>query len=102
MYGQLGLGKNKNSSPGTLVAEDEPRQVDFKHRIHDIVCGLDNTVIATKNGIYAMGWGADGQLGQGYDDKDRPSRLAFEKDIKKLSSSTDFTMALSVCLSPTI
>lgn len=96
MYGQLGLGKNKSSSPGILVAENKPRLVDFKHRIQDIVCGLDNTVISTENEeIYAMGWGADGQLGQGYDDKDIPSKLSFKSQIKKLSSSTDFTLASS-------
>jgi alpha-tubulin suppressor-like RCC1 family protein len=42
-----------------------------------------------------MGWSADGQLGQGFEDKDIPSKLTFNNQIKKLSSSTDFTLALS-------
>jgi alpha-tubulin suppressor-like RCC1 family protein len=45
--------------------------------------------------IYGMGWSADGQLGQGHEDKDIPSKLNLKSDIKKLSSSTDFTLALS-------
>lgn len=44
-----------------------------------------------------MGWGADGQLGQGNNstiDKNVPSCLPLKGDILKLSSSTDFTLAL--------
>lgn len=94
MYGQLGLGKSKRSNPGSLVCEKKPQYVDFKHRIKDIVCGLDNTVIATQDKeVYAMGWGADGQLGQGFEDKDVPSKLAFPYQVEKLSSCTDFTLA---------
>lgn len=94
MYGQLGLGKNKNSNPGSLVAENEPKLIDFKEKIEGIVCGLDNTIFATHDQIFGMGWSADGQLGQGFDDKDVPSPLSFKAEIKKLSSSTDFTLAL--------
>lgn len=96
MYGQLGLGKNKSSNPGTLVCETKPTRVDFDHPIQSIVCGLDHTVIATKNNeLYAMGWGADGQLGQGFEDKSIPSKLSFHHQVQKLSSSTDFTLALA-------
>lgn len=42
-----------------------------------------------------MGWGADGQLGQGCDDKDIPSQVPIDCSIKKLSSSTDFTLLLT-------
>lgn len=42
-----------------------------------------------------MGWSADGQLGQGSEDKDVPSKLPLKRHLKKLSSSTDFTLALS-------
>jgi hypothetical protein len=48
MYGQLGLGKNKNTAPGALVAEQRPRLVDFKQQIEHITCGLDNTILATR------------------------------------------------------
>lgn len=42
-----------------------------------------------------MGWSADGQLGQGHEDKDTPSKLNLQSDLRKLASSTDFTLALS-------
>lgn len=117
MYGQLGLGKNKNTAPGDLIAESEPKLVDFDQSIEHLVCGLDNTILATRGKflkteyskfqinfliyialdglIYGMGWSADGQLGQGHDDKDVPSKLSLKSEIKKLSSSTDFTLALN-------
>ncbi|KAI8049434.1 regulator of chromosome condensation 1/beta-lactamase-inhibitor protein II [Gilbertella persicaria] len=96
MYGQLGLGKNKNTHPGKLIAEQIPRLVPFKgDKVDHIQCGLDHTIFSTIDGsIYGMGWSADGQLGQGKDDKDRPSRLGLSMKVKKLSSSTDFTLAL--------
>ncbi|KAI9363626.1 regulator of chromosome condensation 1/beta-lactamase-inhibitor protein II [Pilaira anomala] len=94
MYGQLGLGKNRNSNPGSLIAERQPKLIDFKEKIEGIVCGLDNTIFATQDQIFGMGWSADGQLGQGFEDKDVPSPLSFKAEIMKLSSSTDFTLAL--------
>ncbi|KAI8088523.1 regulator of chromosome condensation 1/beta-lactamase-inhibitor protein II [Thamnidium elegans] len=94
MYGQLGLGKNKNSNPGSLIAESQPTLVNFKEKIESITCGLDNTIFATKKQIFGMGWSADGQLGQGFEDKTVPSPLSLEIEIKKLSSSTDYTFAL--------
>ncbi|CAO3702618.1 unnamed protein product [Rhizopus stolonifer] len=95
MYGQLGTGKNKNTRPGQLVAETGMALVDFKENIEHVVCGLDNTILATKNGIYGMGWGADGQLGQGFDDKDIPSPLKLKCTTQKISSSTDYTLLLT-------
>jgi hypothetical protein len=47
MYGQLGLGKNKSTTPGTLVAERKPIRVGFGGKIHHITCGLDHTIFAT-------------------------------------------------------
>lgn len=112
MYGQLGLGENKNTAPGQLVTEKKPTLINLKKNIKHIVCGLDNTILATgsrtksvneiyvltslrlENEIYGMGWSADGQLGQGKEDKDVPSKLDLSIQIKKLSSSTDFTLAL--------
>lgn len=50
-----------------------------------------------RNKMYAMGWGADGQLGQGHDqsgDQSAPSCLPLEGPLQKLSSTTDFTLAL--------
>lgn len=97
MYGQLGLGKNKNTTPGQFVKEEKPNLVNLPDKITHITSGLDNTIIATStNTLYGMGWSADGQLGQGKDDKDVPSRLRLSLQVKKLSSSTDFTLALDV------
>ncbi|RUP45577.1 hypothetical protein BC936DRAFT_147992 [Jimgerdemannia flammicorona] len=52
-----------------------------------------------KNKLYAMGWGADGQLGLGNgstSDRSTPSLIAGldGRRVRKLASSTDFTMAL--------
>lgn len=97
MYGQLGIGKNKNTTPGQFMKEEKPKLVDFLDKITHITSGLDNTIFATdKNALYGMGWSADGQLGQGKEDKDVPSQLPLNLQVKKLSSSTDFTLALDV------
>ncbi|EPB88986.1 hypothetical protein HMPREF1544_04247 [Mucor circinelloides 1006PhL] len=97
MYGQLGIGKNKNTTPGQFMKEEKPKLVDFLDKITHITSGLDNTIFATdKNALYGMGWSADGQLGQGKEDKDLPSQLPLNLQVKKLSSSTDFTLALDV------
>ncbi|KAG1504675.1 hypothetical protein G6F52_012162 [Rhizopus delemar] len=97
MYGQLGIGKNKKTTPGQLVAESQLRLVNFDKTIKDVACGLDNTVLTTEadGEIYAMGWGADGQLGQGQSDKDVPSKLDISCMTKKISSSTDYTLLLT-------
>jgi alpha-tubulin suppressor-like RCC1 family protein len=123
MYGQLGTGESKSTRPGELMATQQPAAIHGYEgeRIVDIVCGMDNTVFATgkeenkvifreiiamanfwggeedRNKMYAMGWGADGQLGQGHDQSDDqsvPSYLPLEGPLQKLSSSTDFTLAL--------
>ncbi|CEI97662.1 hypothetical protein RMCBS344292_11792 [Rhizopus microsporus] len=47
MYGQLGIGKNKNTVPGELAAESTLQNVKLDGVIEHIVCGLDNTVLAT-------------------------------------------------------
>ncbi|KAJ1921723.1 hypothetical protein H4219_000456 [Mycoemilia scoparia] len=53
-----------------------------------------------KGRVFAMGWGADGQIGTGpndMDDKDIPTLVSGLDgvNIKKISTSTDFTLALS-------
>ncbi|KAI7904447.1 regulator of chromosome condensation 1/beta-lactamase-inhibitor protein II [Cokeromyces recurvatus] len=104
MYGQLGLGQNKNTNPGKMMLEREPKVVQQQisgMNIKHIVCGLDHTILATEeenddDSLWGMGWSADGQLGQGKEDKDRPSKLPLSSgQIKKLASSTDFTLALN-------
>ncbi|KAI9318649.1 regulator of chromosome condensation 1/beta-lactamase-inhibitor protein II [Dichotomocladium elegans] len=98
MHGQLGLAKSKQSHPGTFVVQSSPALVTAT-RVMDIACGLDHTVFVTEDqSIYAMGWGADGQLGLGTTtDRDEPTRLrvSFGATIKKLTGSTDFTLALT-------
>ncbi|KAF9438260.1 hypothetical protein BGZ76_008993 [Entomortierella beljakovae] len=118
MYGQLGLGGSKDtltqelagqSVPG-FVFEPSPTAVqlpDPEENVTQVECGLDHTVLLTDRGnIYSMGWGADGQLGLGPESSsdrslptlvERLSSKARGKEIglvKKISSSTDFTLAL--------
>ncbi|KAI8147966.1 regulator of chromosome condensation 1/beta-lactamase-inhibitor protein II [Fennellomyces sp. T-0311] len=101
MYGQLGLGKSKATDPGTLVMQTQPQAVETCMNITDIACGLDHTVfVAGDKHLYAMGWGADGQLGlaDGWTgDKNVPTQLPTldNAPIKKLAGSTDFTLALT-------
>ncbi|ORX62473.1 RCC1/BLIP-II protein [Hesseltinella vesiculosa] len=98
MYGQLGLSESKASRPGTFVTQSKPTQVTIQESsITNLVCGLDNTIFSTDTATFGMGWGADGQLGQGDEkamDQATPHRVALEGRVKKLSSSTDFTLAL--------
>ncbi|KAI7865144.1 regulator of chromosome condensation 1/beta-lactamase-inhibitor protein II [Spinellus fusiger] len=102
MYGQLGIGRCKETSPGTLVVEENPVLVNgYKGKITNIACGLDHTVFATDHcSLYAMGWGSDGQLGLGTEftgDKSLPTPLSQwgNKRIKSMSGSTDFTLVLT-------
>ncbi|KAI9263200.1 regulator of chromosome condensation 1/beta-lactamase-inhibitor protein II [Phascolomyces articulosus] len=102
MYGQLGLGKSKDTHPGTFVMQTRPQLVETCMNITDIACGLDHTVFVTEDKhLYAMGWGADGQLGLGKDwtgDKNIPTplpSLGSTSCIKKIAGSTDFTLALT-------
>lgn len=48
----------------------------------------------TEQALYGMGWSADGQLGQGKDDQCVPSKLRLMVQTDKLSTSTDFSLAL--------
>ncbi|KAJ2695583.1 hypothetical protein H4218_005174 [Coemansia sp. IMI 209128] len=66
-----------------------------------VQCGLDHTVVLTSSGrAFAMGWGADGQLGAGpklttaYGRPVLVSGLE-EAPLVDISSSTDFTLALA-------
>ncbi|CAG8609672.1 4720_t:CDS:2 [Paraglomus brasilianum] len=101
MYGQLGIGKSKNrieEAEKDIVFEPIPRCLDLKGNVKQVACGLDHSIILTdQNILYAMGWGADGQLGIGStSDKDVPTiiPLLSGKPVKKIASSTDFTFAL--------
>ncbi|KAJ2160851.1 hypothetical protein GGF46_001908 [Coemansia sp. RSA 552] len=64
-----------------------------------VQCGLDHTlVLTTKGRVFAMGWGADGQLGTGSTmDSDKPVRVCGLEDapVVDISSTTDFTLALT-------
>ncbi|KAG0004897.1 Williams-Beuren syndrome chromosome region 16 protein [Entomortierella chlamydospora] len=118
MYGQLGLGGSKDTLGQELagqavagfVFEPLPTEVklaDPSENVVQVECGLDHTVLLTDQGnLYTMGWGADGQLGLGPESSsdravptlvERLSWKAKGKEIgrvKKISSSTDFTLAL--------
>ncbi|KAI7851685.1 regulator of chromosome condensation 1/beta-lactamase-inhibitor protein II [Circinella umbellata] len=101
MYGQLGLGQSKETHPGTFVMQTQPKLVEACMNITDIACGLDHTVfVAEDKQLYAMGWGADGQLGlaEGWTgDKNVPTQLPLlgSSPITKIAGSTDFTLALT-------
>ncbi|KAJ2885802.1 hypothetical protein H4R27_001093 [Coemansia aciculifera] len=66
-----------------------------------VQCGLDHTVVLTSRGrAFAMGWGADGQLGAGPNSATAFSRPVLvsgleEAPLTDISSSTDFTLALT-------
>ncbi|KAG0007019.1 Williams-Beuren syndrome chromosome region 16 protein [Modicella reniformis] len=118
MYGQLGLGGSKETlfneltgqSVAGLVFEPSPTMVqlpDPSENVVQVQCGLDHTILRTDQGnLYAMGWGADGQLGLGPESSsdravptliERLSWKARGKEVgrvKDISSSTDFTLAL--------
>ncbi|KAG0049101.1 Williams-Beuren syndrome chromosome region 16 protein [Gryganskiella cystojenkinii] len=118
MYGQLGLGRSKDTLSKELAGQDVDRFVfepnptsvelpDPSENVVQVQCGLDHTVLLTDQGnLYSMGWGADGQLGLGEgssSDRAVPTlieRLSFKaqgKDlgrVRDISSSTDFTLAL--------
>ncbi|KAI8970324.1 regulator of chromosome condensation 1/beta-lactamase-inhibitor protein II [Mycotypha africana] len=95
MFGQLGLGKDKHTAAsGESVRQDTPQLVPFGTAIQQITCGLDHTIFATEDEVYGMGWSADGQLGQGTEDKCLPSKLPLSLPIQKMSTSTDFTLLL--------
>ncbi|KAF9349606.1 Williams-Beuren syndrome chromosome region 16 protein [Mortierella sp. NVP85] len=101
MYGQLGLSISKdtlsNKSSGSmdpgLVFKASPTKVEMPD--------------PNQGNLYAMGWGADGQLGLGLEsssDRAIPTlieRLSWKAKgkevgrIKQISSSTDFTLALT-------
>ncbi|KAJ2070029.1 hypothetical protein GGH13_004313 [Coemansia sp. S155-1] len=66
-----------------------------------VQCGMDHTVVLTSSGrAFAMGWGADGQLGAGPNSATVFSRPVLvsgleEAPLTDISSSTDFTLALT-------
>ncbi|KAK3816482.1 MAG: regulator of chromosome condensation 1/beta-lactamase-inhibitor protein II [Benniella sp.] len=119
MYGQLGLGvskdtlssKSSGSMDSGLVFKASPTKVELSDPSENVIqvqCGLDHTVLLTDQGnLYTMGWGADGQLGLGPEsssDRAVPTlieRLSWKAKgkevgrIKQISSSTDFTLALT-------
>ncbi|KAJ1964182.1 hypothetical protein GGI12_001586 [Dipsacomyces acuminosporus] len=84
--------RNLSSLDGLLGPAETPAKIQ---------CGLDHTAVLTSSGrVFAMGWGADGQLGAGpesTDDHATPVAVAGIDGgpIVDISSTTDFTLALS-------
>ncbi|KAJ1666611.1 hypothetical protein GGF44_003793 [Coemansia sp. RSA 1694] len=67
-----------------------------------VQCGLDHTVVLTSKGrAFAMGWGADGQLGAGLESTTTACKQPVPVNgldgvsLTDISSSTDFTLALA-------
>ena len=68
--------------------------------IIDIVCGQDHTLFLDKSGqVFACGWGADGQLGNGvFDSNSTPSKVLGDiqgERIVSLSSACDTILAVN-------
>ncbi|KAI8322029.1 RCC1/BLIP-II, partial [Martensiomyces pterosporus] len=107
-YGQLGFEPHRPSETPELQTSAlrdlsalsdvlAPAEVPVK-----IQCGLDHTAILTSAGrVFAMGWGADGQLGAGAGstaDHAAPVQVVGvdgKQRIVDISSTTDFTLALT-------
>ncbi|KAL1925587.1 uncharacterized protein VTP21DRAFT_470 [Calcarisporiella thermophila] len=105
MYGQLGSSRSKYDLPegaDTSVASESstPITVDGGKQVVAVACGLDHSVLLTDDHcVYAMGWGADGQVGTGpgsTSDKNTPTPVygMNGRPVRKLTSSTDFTFCL--------
>ncbi|KAI8352577.1 regulator of chromosome condensation 1/beta-lactamase-inhibitor protein II [Mortierella sp. GBAus27b] len=117
-HGQLGVSLSKyavlkdSTGPDAVanVIEPNPTQVilpDPADHVVQVECGLDHTIFLTDKGdLYAMGLGKDGQLGLGPESSsdralptliERLSWRARGKEVgrvKKISCSTNFTLAL--------
>lgn len=68
--------------------------------IEDILCGLDHSLLKTKNGkVFSCGWGADGQTGLGhYQSTDHWCKVAGDiknEKIVKVVSKYDSVLALN-------
>ncbi|PIA18416.1 RCC1/BLIP-II protein [Coemansia reversa NRRL 1564] len=105
-FGQLGLARGNRIENDIMLQRSKLRVLEDLDQLLDpgelpvkVQCGLDHTVILTSyNRLFAMGWGADGQLGTGYTaDSDRPVRVSGLDGVPivDISSTTDFTLALS-------
>ncbi|KAI0235042.1 hypothetical protein L0F63_007006 [Massospora cicadina] len=89
-----------SDKPVERLIEPSFRDLGLRFPIRQIACGLDHSILLSEDGLFAMGWGADGQLGLGKDppvnqDAPTPIPLRFSpKEIKKVSSSHDCTLLL--------
>ncbi|KAJ2714825.1 hypothetical protein H4R19_001526 [Coemansia spiralis] len=105
-FGQVGLIPDRSdgagcSPPRTGLCDVEglDEQLGAGEAPVKVQCGLDHTAILTSAGrVFAMGWGADGQLGTGSVADSAtpvPVRGLDGVPIADISSSADFTLALS-------
>lgn len=105
-FGQLGLSKLPEEQPRLqttpLVALKELTQMlAVNEEPVKVQCGLDHTLVLTSLGrVLAMGWGTDGQIGAGVGSMQVVDCPTFVHGldgvpIVNISSSTDFTLALS-------
>ncbi|KAJ2782482.1 hypothetical protein H4R18_002234 [Coemansia javaensis] len=105
-FGQTGPAEQQPAAGALAPPSTELRDLDVLDAAlgagespAKVQCGLDHTVVLTTAGrVFALGWGADGQLGAGSEsDSARPVRVRGLPDtvpIVDISSSTDFTLAL--------
>lgn len=96
VQGQCGLPRDYQS-----VKKFQPVSLPFDHScIKQIACGLDHSLILTKDGkIYATGLGTDGQTGRGdYDCQYEIMQVSGsinDARISQISTSTDSCLALT-------
>lgn len=106
------LGNNAFGQCGRTIIEEENfansqtiNRLPAQHfgvgdRVSDIVCGQDHTLFRTASGrVFACGWGADGQTGQGhYNNVDVPTLVGGDiagENIVKVASTVDCVLAIN-------
>lgn len=93
-FGQLGNGViSKN-------IEELPTRIDrlLKHKLTDVACGLDHTLVLTENGdVHAWGFNQEGQCGDdSATDLDIPTPVkGLTKKVTRVFAGLDYSMAVT-------
>ncbi|KAJ2224877.1 hypothetical protein IWW45_007998 [Coemansia sp. RSA 485] len=101
-HGQLGYGNDAQKTAdgvswrAVAALESVMRCGEVPKKVQ---CGLDHTLVLTSHGrVFAMGWGADGQLGAGArftaDSSEPVAVSGLPNPVVDISASTDFALAL--------
>lgn len=96
-FGQCGVGH----ASGDLLCFEQvcaPDATKGHAGLEALVCGLDHSLFIYNGSIFACGWGADGQTGQGHtNDTPAPSRVVGDanKNITKVHTRADTCVAIN-------